>query len=255
MRLTINMVLSEGLIGWEIVGCWPLTLEHRGKKDRGGVRDDSFCFTPLLKFSAQFEVLYQCEEHFQSPRDLQCWKSRQKSQMERETEGNRSKGKNTNKRRNEWNGSGREEGRLGGKREEREKGVWAKVPPKTRHKSKMAWKHATFGLSVLLSRRGAKLFSCRAQALLSLDVLIVLISCCCSSITQKSQINHCVNINRAAESWRAGNSFREKEGIHTHAVWQTGQLENVLNLSISFKRSSHRIWGTDQIFTRCVICF
>lgn len=196
-----------------------LTSDPRAK-DRGGVRGNSFCFTPLLKFSAQFEVLYQREEHFQSQRDLKFWKSRQKSHME----GNRSKGKNTNKWRNEWNGSGREEGSLGGKREEREKGVWAKVPPKTRHKSKMAWKHATFGLSVLLSRRGAKLFSCRAQPLRSLDVLIVLISCCCcSGITQKSQINHCVNINRAAESWRAGNSLREKEGIHTHAVWQTGE--------------------------------
>lgn len=131
----------------------------------------------------------------------------------------------------------------------------------------MPWKHGTFGLSVLLSNRGAKLFSSRAQPLLRLDVLIVLISCCLSSITLKSQINHCVNINQGAESWRAGNSFREKEGIHSHTAWQTGpllnqttqkckqSLEKVLRLSISLKGSPHRIWGTDQIFTRCVTCF
>lgn len=119
----------------------------------------------------------------------------------------------------------------------------------------MAWKHGTFGLSVLLSSRGAKLFPRWAQPLLRLDVLMVLITCCLSCITQKSQINHCVNINQGAESRRAGNSFRGREGIHSHTAWQTEQLEKVLHLSITWKGRSHRILGADQIFTRCATCF
>lgn len=142
---------------------------------------------------------------------------------------------------------------IGGRREGWEKkGTRPRAQSKTRHKSKMVWQHVTFGFSVLVSNRGAKLFSSRAKPLLRLDVLIVLISCCLSSITQKSRINHSVNINQGAESWRAGNSFREKEGIHSHTAWQT---ETVLNLSISFKGSSHGMVGTDQIFTGRVTCY
>lgn len=145
-------------------------------------------------------------------------------------EGNRSKGKNTKK----W--ANRNDMEIGRRREswkrrgrERETGTWSKVQLKTRHKSNMAWKHGTSGLSVLLSSRGV-LFSSRARPHLRLDVLIVLIRCCLSSITQKSQINHCVNINQGAQSRRAGNSFRETEGIHSHTAWQTGQQEKALNL-------------------------
>lgn len=34
MRLTINIVLLEGLIDWEIGGWWSLTLKHRKKRER-----------------------------------------------------------------------------------------------------------------------------------------------------------------------------------------------------------------------------
>lgn len=67
---------------------------------------------------------------------------------------------------------------------------------------------------------------------MSLDVLIEpLITCCCASVTQKSKINHRVNINHAAPGRRAGNSFKagvwrggrkmEKKGF-THTAGQTG---------------------------------
>lgn len=72
------MVLSERGRGWKIVGWWPLTAEQREKKDSGAVRGRSLCFTPLLKFGALPEVLYKCEEYFQSPGDLKCWNSGQK---------------------------------------------------------------------------------------------------------------------------------------------------------------------------------
>lgn len=133
------------------------------------------------------------------------------------------------------------------RRREKEKGTWPKVQMKTRHKSKMAWKHGTFGLTVLLSNQRAKLFFSRPQPLLRLDVLIVLISCCLSNITQKSQINHGVNINQGAESWRAGNTFREKERIHSHMAWQTGQLLSVRK-ETQLPRSANSDWRKSFTF-------
>ena len=136
----------------------------------------------------------------------QAPKSWQK-QLGRETVGERRKGKNTNK----WGNSGDREFREWGEKR-RQKGTWPEVQPSSRHKSKMAWKHGTFGLSLFcFPTEGPNCSLAERRPLLRLDVLMELISCCLSCISQKSQINQGVNINQAAESCRAGNSFREKE--------------------------------------------
>lgn len=214
VRLTINMVLLEGLIGWEIRGWWPLTLKHRKKGERWSERPQSLFHTPSQIQCLVWGVSTRVRSVF-------CpWETWSTEKVDKKRQGGKwseigAKGRiPMSAEMNKIEIGGR---RLAERKEGRrvKKGAWPKVQPQTRHKSKMVWKHDTFGLSVLVSKRGAKLFSTEALLLLSLDVLIVLISCCCSSITQKSQINRCVNINQVAESRRAGNSFREKEGIHS----------------------------------------
>lgn len=44
---------------------------------------------------------------------------------------------------------------------------------------------------------------------------VLLITCCLSTITQKSRINPGVNINPGAESCRAGDFGKQKEFSHT----------------------------------------
>lgn len=43
-----------------------------------------------------------------------------------------------------------------------------------------------------------------------IDVLMALISCCLSSISNRSQISHGININQGTERQRAGKVFQGK---------------------------------------------